>query len=136
MSEEALHRTVVQFLKLAMPEGVFWYHCPNGEYRSKRTAGRLKAMGVVPGIPDICLIHQGRALYIELKAPGRLVGNAMKGRGYLSPVQRDCHAALRQAGAEAVVCWSLDDVQDALRRWGVTTKAGVRIGGIFRESAA
>jgi hypothetical protein len=86
-------------------------------------------MGVVPGIPDICLIHRGRALYIELKAPGHRVGNTMKGRGYLSPDQRACHAALRDAGAVVAVCWSLDDVQDALRRWGI-------IPGTVREGKA
>jgi len=43
----------------------------NGGYRSKRTAGKLKAQGVIPGISDLVLPVARRgchALYLELKA--------------------------------------------------------------------
>ena len=135
MSEESLHRTVVQYLKLAMPEGVFWFHPANGGYKlGKRTAGRLKAMGMVAGVPDICLVHRGQLYGIELKAAGIFAGNAMKGRGYLSKDQRTCHAAMREAGAIIATCWSLDDVQHSLKTWGVPQK--VPGGGLFSEKGA
>lgn len=46
------------------------YHTPNGEKRDKATAGRLKAMGVRAGVPDICVPvarHNRHGLYIEMK---------------------------------------------------------------------
>jgi len=46
------------------------FHVPNGEYRDKATGGRLKAMGVRRGVPDVLMPveRQGfRGLAIELK---------------------------------------------------------------------
>ena len=137
MSEESLHRTVVQYLHLAMPEEVYWYHPANGGYKvGKRTAGRLKMMGVRAGVPDICLVHRGSAIFIELKAPGALAGTTVKGRGYLSPEQRDCHHALRMAGAIVATCRTLEEVQNTLRNWGVVERRDVAIGGLFAERGA
>jgi len=61
----------VEFLKTTYPELNCLYHIPNGEYRTKATAGKLRAMGVKAGIPDIHLpIARGdyHGLYIELKS--------------------------------------------------------------------
>lgn len=55
------------------PELVLMHHIPNGGYRSKTTAKKLKAEGVKPGVPDICLPvsrHGYHGLYIELKRIG------------------------------------------------------------------
>jgi hypothetical protein len=46
------------------------FHVPNGEYRDMATANRLKAMGVVPGIPDLIFNYRGRTYFIEMKKPG------------------------------------------------------------------
>lgn len=46
------------------------YHIPNGGWRKKGVAKKLKAEGVKPGVPDYCLpvARQGfHGLYIELK---------------------------------------------------------------------
>lgn len=72
-------------------------HIPNGEFRHKATAGRLKAMGVVPGVPDLILPVRSRgfsAAAIELKAPGGSVADA----------QDDWLAHLRDEGWAATVC--------------------------------
>lgn len=60
-----------------IPELEFLFAIPNGGFRNKATAGRLKAEGVKPGVPDICLpIARGRycSLYIEMK---RISGGAV-----------------------------------------------------------
>ena len=41
--------------KRCFPELELLFHVPNGGARSKATAGRLKAEGVKPGVPDLCL---------------------------------------------------------------------------------
>lgn len=55
------------------PDLEFMFHTPNGGFRSKRTRGRLKAMGTRRGVPDWMLpLPSGRyaGLAIETKAPG------------------------------------------------------------------
>jgi hypothetical protein len=47
------------------------FHIPNGGVRHKATAGRLKAAGVKPGVPDIFIpIPRGHhfGMFIELKS--------------------------------------------------------------------
>ena len=55
---------------------------PNGGYRSKATAARLKATGVRAGVPDMCLAYPSgpyHALFLELKrADGGVVSPAQK----------------------------------------------------------
>ena len=52
------------------PELGLLFHIPNGGWRHKATAGRLKAMGAQAGVPDLFLPvpHHGKAgLWIEMK---------------------------------------------------------------------
>ena len=53
------------------------FHIPNGGKRTKVEAARLKAMGVVPGVPDLFLAIAGYGyygLFIEVKKPGQIPG--------------------------------------------------------------
>ncbi len=52
------------------PELQLMYHIPNEGKRSLATGGRLKAMGLKKGVPDICLpVPRGKyhGLYVEMK---------------------------------------------------------------------
>jgi hypothetical protein len=60
---------------------------------------RFKAMGVVPGVPDVLLLHEGRLRGLELKRKG----------GRLTPTQVACHAAMRRAGAEIAAAYDVDE---------------------------
>ncbi len=44
------------------------FHVPNGEKRDPITANKLKAMGVVAGIPDMIFLYRKRAYFFEFKA--------------------------------------------------------------------
>lgn len=80
------------------PELKQLYHVPNGGYRTKATAARLKASGVKAGVPDMCLPVPRRGyhgLYIELK---RTDG------GTVSPAQKAWIQALNDNGYLAVIC--------------------------------
>jgi hypothetical protein len=73
------------------------YAVPNGGFRNKATAGKMRAEGLRPGVPDLCLpVARGTShgLYIELKRT--------KG-GRVSPDQREWIEALRAEGYSVVI---------------------------------
>lgn len=75
---------------------------PNGGYRHISTARKLKAEGVKPGVPDLCLpfpVGKYHGLYIEMKAEG----------GALSEEQRVWLDYLCKVGYRAVACFSFDE---------------------------
>jgi len=51
--EEQLHRAVWEQFLWRREKYVVGFHCPNEGKRSKASAGRLKALGVVPGVFDL-----------------------------------------------------------------------------------
>lgn len=95
--------------------GLVVHSVPNGGHRDKRVAARLKAEGVLAGVPDLFVaratpVHHG--LYVELKRAD--------GKGRLSPVQRRVIRRLRRAGYAVLVAdqgarRALEDVEAYLR---------------------
>lgn len=84
--------------KCKWPELEWLYHVPNGGSRNRAEAARLKAQGVKPGVPDLCLpVAKGgyHGLYIELK---RLKG------GRLSRDQAKWLESLSRGGYLATIC--------------------------------
>lgn len=70
MSEHDEQVAVVEYCDLM---GHPVYHIPNESKRSPAAAARLKAEGMRPGIPDLCIpVAKGEyhSLYIEMKSPG------------------------------------------------------------------
>jgi len=116
-TEYELHRQVVKFLHHALDDNVVFFHSPNGGYRYATEAKRLKAMAVIPGLPDLGLVNEGRIVWLELK---RAKGSA------LSPAQHYCHAQLRRAGAPVYVIRTLEELAAALTAAGIPLKAQVR----------
>lgn len=72
LEENHLHIPLVSLLKLCIKDDVLWRHVPNGGYRDKQTAAKLKAMGTLAGSADLEFFWPGpRILFLELKLPGR-----------------------------------------------------------------
>ena len=66
-SEDNFQKAVARYLDA---KGVLWFHCPNGGSRNVAEAAKLKAMGVMAGIPDILILEPRKNCYgfaIELK---------------------------------------------------------------------
>jgi hypothetical protein len=83
------------------PELALLYAIPNGGQRSRATAGKLRAEGVRPGVPDLCLpVSRGgfHGLYIELKTK----------RNRPTPEQTAWLDALEAGGYAVRVCWGAD----------------------------
>ncbi len=113
VTEDQLHAGVKAFLDAALPSDAFAAHYPAGGKRPKSTAGKMKSMGQVAGMPDWLIVYRGRLFGIELKTRS----------GRLSPEQIATHDALRRAGACVWLARSVDDVQQALQAWGIPLRA-------------
>lgn len=82
-TEEQIQRAIVQWARLQLIPEVIFFHVPNGEKRSLATGARLKAMGVLAGVPDLVLMWGGidchpRILFVEVKTPKGRVSRAQK----------------------------------------------------------
>lgn len=109
-TEEQEQIALFQWMDICLtPEAIYW-HTPNGGNRSAREAARFKAAGVVPGIPDIFILHRGQLYAIELK---RLKG------GRTSKVQFQIITRLKMAGAVVRVCHGRDDAIQTITQWGL-----------------
>lgn len=94
-----------EMMSTRWPELKLLYHIPNEGKRSRKAGARLKAEGLRPGVPDICLpvARSGNhGLYIELK---RVKGSRVTQdqiqwieellkQGYAAAVCRGCDEAI------------------------------------------
>lgn len=111
--EEDLQRACVEWAELASGRHPLLrrlIHVPNGGKRSKGEAGKMKAMGVKKGVPDLLLplpsgIYPGLA--IELKAPG----------GKTTIEQDEWLADFSRAGWLTGVCYSLQEFIELAMRF-------------------
>lgn len=82
---------------------------PNGELRAISVAQRLKAEGVVSGIPDLCcLLPRGQALWIEMKKA--------KG-GRVSPEQKAIHEKMQKLGHIVTICNGYEEAIQFLKEF-------------------
>lgn len=83
-------------------------HIPNEGKRSAQEAGRMAALGLMPGAPDL-IVHIGfnHFVPIEVKAPG----------GRLSQSQKNLNHHWSTRGTQIHVVYSLDDFQKVISPW-------------------
>lgn len=113
--ERKIHILIADWLLLALPQDAVAFHVPNGEYRKPETAALLKRMLVVAGIPDFLIFWQGRALAIEVKAPG----------GRVSPAQIEMAQRLQRAGVTTTIVYKIEAVEQFLRSVGMPLRASM-----------
>lgn len=99
-SEHVEQRNFIRWFRLQYPS-VRIFAIPNGEGRSKAAGGRLKAEGVVSGVPDLHV--PAWSLWIEMKR--------QKG-GRLSNSQKDWIAYLESIGHKVIVGYGFDDAHE------------------------
>ena len=121
--EEILHRQIAGYLTLALPSEAWFSTFPAGGGGAIR-GQRLKAAGLKAGVPDLLIVHQGRALFLELKAP----------EGTLSESQKTTIPAIERAGGKVSVCRTLEDVELALKQFGIEPRVKIQNGKIFDQN--
>lgn len=107
-SEDEEQKGLVKWLTI---KGILFYHIPNGCNKSIQSARRFKALGLQPGVPDICIpipSGAGAALYIELKK---------KKGGVVSLNQRKWIHALREEGNCVFVANGADEAIDIITKY-------------------
>lgn len=102
-SEHAEQTAFVQWFRLQYP-GVLIFAIPNGGARNKATAGKLKAEGVLAGVPDL-FIPRWR-LFVEMKR---------KAHGRVSPEQAEVMRALGAAGYTCIVAHGCEDAMSKVK---------------------
>lgn len=110
--EAKFHVLVARFLDMALPLDAWWTTIPTT--RASRLEGaKLKAKGYKKGCPDLVIIYQGRAFWVELKSPLSVLSNA----------QTDQMRVLSRAGAKCAQAKTLDQLQDWLDQWSIPLRA-------------
>jgi hypothetical protein len=68
--EQQLQKAVLDHLRWRAVPCTFAFHPANGGWRSAVEACILKSQGVVAGVPDVIVVHNGKTYGLELKAAG------------------------------------------------------------------
>lgn len=110
--EQVFQRQVAQFLAVSLAGNSWFSSLPLGGGGRLRGA-ILHGLGVRRGLPDVLVINDGRAIWLELKSD----------KGRLSQAQQACHSDLIRARSSVAVCRCLEDVVAALNAAGVPLRA-------------
>lgn len=114
-SEHDLQTECVRWLRYQYPQ-VLCYAIPNGGQRNAVVAAKLKAEGVVSGVPDLHIpVPRGgyASLYIEMK-------NGKAGR--LSDHQKEIIPRLQAYGNKVVVCRNFEEFKQEVEEYLDTTE--------------
>lgn len=89
-----------------------YHHSPNeldmAGPEAARQIAKARKLGTKAGWPDIEIIWQGRAFFLEIKADSRQ-----------SDAQKDIQRDLARAGAPYAVVRSVTEAEAALKQWGL-----------------
>jgi hypothetical protein len=107
--EAAIQKAVFEHLRVRGAPNLFAFHPANGGYRKPAEAAILKGLGVIPGVSDVIVIHQGRVYALEIKAEG----------GRPTETQLATIGAMERAGAFTAIAEGLDRALACLEAWGL-----------------
>lgn len=112
MNEHNHQKLLVLWFRKTYPQfaGVF-FAIPNGGWRDRITAARMKDEGVLPGVPDLFLAapHGGKAgLWLEMK-------DFIRGRA--TPAQIAMHGELRAQGYAVEIAHGYDEAKAVITQY-------------------
>jgi hypothetical protein len=98
LTETQIQQHCVKLLNSFARYDIEWHHVPNGEQRSKKTAQRLKSLGVQPGVADLLFLIDGHSWAVELKTT----------TGTQSKAQADYQERFERAGGTYRIVFGLE----------------------------
>lgn len=111
MTEDAIHRSILGYLRTTLPSGWLVIHVPNGGSRHPIEAANLRRLGVVAGWPDLSIYGPGGCYFMEVKTP----------KGRLSDNQNRIIDQLKDMGHPVAVVRSIEDAQAKVAEWSLPT---------------
>jgi hypothetical protein len=130
--EHGLHRQLADLLRIEVAPpgrvsdaGVTWWSVDASNYND-RIPGLRTTRGQIPGVPDLILVHDGRAFFIEIKR---------QPDGVLSAAQQDVAIAILLCGARFAVVTSADELLAALDQWRIPRARRVKLAAQIAEPA-
>lgn len=102
MTEHEIQVSFIAWCKKHYSDVLVWA-TPNGGHRHPTVAAKLKAEGVLAGVPDLFVADGRPGLFIELKTA----------TGRLSEAQKNMIEKLNTAGYPVAVCYGLDEAKKA-----------------------
>ena len=101
-NEHKLQVAIVRFLRL---NRFFVFAVPNGGNRDAKTGAYLKDEGVMAGVSDLIIMHDGRIVFVEVKTD----------TGRQKPTQVAFQQAVEAEGHEYLIWRSVDDAISFVR---------------------
>lgn len=118
----------IELMRLAHPILEWVIHVPNGGKRPRGAAGKLKAMGVKPGVLDVLLplpYNGWSGLAIEMKV----------GKNTTTEQQDDWLQVMEASGYYTAVCYTLEEFMGHVKRFLGSTSALTAAQVSLRQSA-
>lgn len=112
MTEDAIHRSILAYLRSVLPSGWLTIHVPNGGSRHPVEAANLKRLGVVAGWPDLSIYGPTGCYFMEVKAP----------KGRISNSQHRIMDQLKDMGHPVAVVRSIDDAKAFIAEHGLPSR--------------
>ena len=109
LSEHSIQVGLIRELEYKLRPELVRYAIPNGGLRNARVAQKMKAEGLLPGMPDLGFAMEGgRSNWLELKT----------GKGSLSDYQWGIRRKLEALGHQWALARSVDEALETLAAWG------------------
>jgi hypothetical protein len=109
LTEAQIQKCIFEHINVRGQPKMLAWHTPNGGYRRPHEASIFKGMGVMAGVADVVILHQGRFYALELKVEG----------GRLTEPQMAFLMRVQNAGGLASTAQGLDRALDVLEAWGL-----------------
>jgi hypothetical protein len=107
MKESIIQQQICDYLSAV---GVFYFSVPNEHYNiSHGQRVTLHKMGMLSGIPDICILANNTCYFLEVKNE----------TGKPSKQQLLIHNILTEKNFKVAIVRSVEDVQKIIKEWGI-----------------
>lgn len=117
--ESDLERAITQYLNVVLTKDSVAFHIPNEGKRGLKQQYEFRVTGGAAGLPDRCILWDGKAHFLEAKTP----------KGRISAKQEEMFNRIAASGCSVVVVRSIEDVELALEKWGIPHKTAT----VFRN---
>ena len=126
MSEATIHKSIVQYLWLCLPDGSLFHHSPNEGRHHISHRMQQKNLGMCTGWPDLEVFIAER-FWLSDKPWAPIFLEVKSAKGRVSPSQADVHTNLTDLGCHVHVVRSIDDAASALRGYAEMRDAYKRL---------